>query len=274
MLKYGKDTGLPETYRITLAISVAFLAHTLFMATFPFSLPEQTHNPVTVSVQLVPQGSAPSRANAPSQSSPPVRATPFTIEESPAPAQQRSIPTTSSPQPRSVTEPARDRAPTTKPVPQHTTALPDTEPPTVKAERTAQPKEQNVPSAGVAASVPSLAGERSTQQATTEQQELTLKSQAPSEESSYLSSLVQTIARKAKIPKLEDFDKGQVLSVELELNLMSNGALVGAKIAESSGHDGFDQRVYRAALAASPYPEPPSSLAQQRRFRVDVRYTF
>jgi protein TonB len=86
--------------------------------------------------------------------------------------------------------------------------------------------------------------------------------------------LVQTIARKAKIPKLDSFDKEKVLSVELELNLMYNGAVVGAKITKSSGNDGLDQRVYRAALAASPYPEPPSSPAKQQRFRVEVKYTF
>jgi protein TonB len=86
--------------------------------------------------------------------------------------------------------------------------------------------------------------------------------------------LVQNIARKAKIPRLDRFEKGQVLSVELELNLMSNGALMGARITKSSGNDGLDQRVYRAALAASPYPEPPPSPARQQRFRVEVKYTF
>jgi protein TonB len=265
MLTYGKDTGLPETYRITLAISVAFLIHTLFMAAFPFALPEHNHNPITVSVQLLPHGSIPSRANAPSQSSPPVLATPFTIEESPAkesPAQQqRSMPTTSSAQPRSVTESDRDKT------------APDKEPPVVEAERTAQPRKQSEPSAIAPASAPSVAGQQSAKQGKS-QQELTLKSEAPSEESSYLSLLVQTIARNAKIPKLDEFDKGQVLSVELELNLMSNGALVGARVTESSGHDGLDQRVYRAALAASPYPEPPSSATRQQRFRVEVKYTF
>jgi protein TonB len=272
MLKYGKDTGLPETYRITLAISVAFLAHTLFMAAFPFSLPEHNHNPITVSVQLMPQGSAPSAASAPSQSSPPVLATPFTLEESPA-QQQRSMPATSSPQPRSVTESDRDKTSPTEAVSKETTPLPDKKSPAIEAERTAQPRQQNAPSAVAPASAPSMAGQQSAKQGKS-QQELTLKSKAPSEESSYLSLLVQTIARNAKIPKLEEFEKGQVLSVELELNLMSNGALVGARITESSGHDGLDQRVYRAALAASPYPEPPSSATRQQRFRVEVKYTF
>lgn len=273
MLKYGKDTALPETYRITLAISVAFLTHTLLMATFPFSLPEHNHNPVTVSVQLMPQGSAPSRESAPSQSRPPVHATPFTIEETLAPQPPSNVPTTSSPQPRAVPEPAPDEGSHYEGASQESEALPDKEPSPAQANRTAQPEEQSALSSSAPASAPSLAGEQTARQSDS-QQELTLKSKAPSEESSYRSLLVQTIARKAKIPKLDSFEKGRVLSVELELNLMSNGALMGATITKSSGNDGLDQRVYRAALAASPYPEPPSSPTRQQRFRVEVKYTF
>lgn len=246
MLKYGKDTGPPETYRIILAVSVALLAHTLLMATFPFKLPEHRHNPVTVSVQLMPEGSRPSQQNTPSRTSSPVRATPFTIE-TPAIQPTPSVPTTSSPQARAVPE--------AQPEPRN------------------QPEAQPSPSSGSMASAPSLAGEKTIQQDDIEQ-ELTLRSEKPSEESAYLSLLVQTIAEKATIPKLDEFEKGQVLRVELELNLMANGALVGAKITEASGNDGLDQRVYRAALAASPYPEPPTSSGRQQRFRVEVKYTF
>lgn len=245
MLEYGKDTGLPATYRITLAVSVAFLAHTLLVATFPFELPEHNHNPVSVRVQLTPQGSAPSSANAPSQASSQVRATPFTIDDIPSPRRASNIATTSTPQPRAVSAPSPEP----------------------------QPKEQSIPSRNTPASAPSTAGDDSTRQDDAKQ-ELTLKSAAPSEESAYRSLLAQTIARKSRIPKLDDFNQETILSVELELNLMSNGALVGARITESSGNEGLDQRVYRAALAASPYPEPPPSNTRQQRFRVEVRYTF
>lgn len=246
MLEYGKDTGSPETYRIILAVSVALLVHTVLMVTFPFELPEHRHNPVTVSVQLMPEGSRPAKQHTPSPTSSPVRATPFAIDTQ-ATQPTRNVPTTSSPQPRAVPE----------------------------AQEPPQPEPQTQPSIspGARASTPSVAGEQSIRKDDAEQ-ELTLRSEKPSEESAYLSLLVQTIAEKATIPKLDDFEKGQVLRVELELNLLSNGALVGAKITEASGNDGLDQRVYRAALAASPYPEPPTSSSRQQRFRVEVKYRF
>lgn len=247
MLKYGKETGVPETYRITLAVSVALLAHTLLMAIFPFALPEHNHNPVTVRVQLVPEGSMPSVEASPAEPSSPVRATPFTIEEAQPPEPARAVQSTSSPQPRKAPEP--------EPVPEP------------------EPEASSAPAPDASASQSSAAGARATPRDENEE-EVRLESEAPSERSSYLSLLVQTIARKAKIPRLDDFEEGQTLSVELELNLMSNGALVGARITESSGNDGLDQRVYRAALAASPYPEPPESGSRQQRFRVEVRYTF
>lgn len=231
MLQYGKDSALPETYRITLAVSVALLAHTLLMAGVPFEMPDHNHNPVTVSVELVPQGSAPSSDSAPSQTRPPVQATPFNIEETPKPKGH------------------------TVPEPQ------------------SQPDQQSASASSAPASEPSAAGGRSAERQDAEQQ-LALRSETPSEESSYISLLAQTIGEKARIRKLENLESAQVLSVELELNLMSNGALVGASITETSGNDGLDQQVYRAALAASPYPEPPSSTSRQQRFRVEVRYTF
>lgn len=262
MLEYGKETGIPEAYRITLAVSVALLIHTLFMATFPFALPEHNHNPVTVQVQLMPEGDRASEQKTPSQPNIPVRAAPFTIRNTGASTPARSVPTTSSQQPRSAPEPLREK-------PQSSDIASAREPVNTPAP---EPPEPSVQAPGTAASAPSVAGERLAPQVDTEQQ-VTMKSEKSSE-ASYLSLLVQTIARKAKIPKLDDFDKGQVLGVELELSLMSNGTLVGARITESSGHDGLDQRVYRAALAASPYPEPPSSGGRQQRFRVEVKYTF
>lgn len=261
MLQYGKDSGLPETYRITLAVSVAFLVHTLVMAGFPFELPEHNHNPVTVSVQLMQQGSTPSRESAPSQPHSSVRATPFSIEETPEPPP--SVQTTKSAQPRKAPDPEPEAATATSPTPDNRPA----------PQPQSQPEQQSASSTSAPASAPSAAGEQSAERQDAKRQ-VALRSEAPSEESSYISLLAQTIGEKAKIRKLEDLEKAQVLSVELELNLMSNGALVGAKITEPSGNDGLDQQVYRAALAASPYPEPPSSTTRQQRFRVEVRYTF
>jgi len=53
MLEYGSVTGLPDKYRITLAISVALLLHTLVMAALPFASPNLESHRQTVKVELV-----------------------------------------------------------------------------------------------------------------------------------------------------------------------------------------------------------------------------
>ncbi|TGN41019.1 TonB family protein [Marinobacter confluentis] len=261
MLQYGKDTGLPETYRITLAVSVALLAHTLLMATFTIDLPKHSYNPVTVSVQLTPRGSRASAKQPPASTAPAVVAEPFTIEEMPPSEPTRALQVTSTPQPRKAPEPQPEASPEHNPVPDRPNRQESLPQPAQNSARATLP------------SAPSKAG-RQTGKPIESEHEITLQSEAPSEESSYISLLAQTIGERATIRKLEDVKKGQTLSVELELDLMSNGALVAADISRSSGNDGLDQRVYRAALEASPYPEPPSSASRQRPFRVEVRYTF
>ena len=72
MLEYGSVTGLPDKYRITLAISIALLLHTLVMAALPFTSPNLESHRQTVKVELVSPGSVPlaeSAANATSPSS-------------------------------------------------------------------------------------------------------------------------------------------------------------------------------------------------------------
>lgn len=63
MLEYGSVTGLPGKYRITLAISVALLLHTLVMSALPFTAPETESHRRTVRVELVSPGSRPSPEN-------------------------------------------------------------------------------------------------------------------------------------------------------------------------------------------------------------------
>jgi protein TonB len=257
MLQYGNYSGLPDAYRITLSVSVALLAHTLLMAALPFDLPERQHNPVTVSVQLSPQGSQASPAAASINPSQPVRATPFVIEESPPPGPEPEVITSSTPQARSVTEPEPAPEPESR----------------VQSEQRQVPVAKTAPSSSTAPATPAATGEQPRQQDKEETEaEVTLEAEEPSEESSYISLLSQTISQKARIPALDDVGKNEILSVEVELSLMANGALVGAKVTKPSGNDGLDQRVYRAALAASPYPEPPSSTNRQQRFRVPFYY--
>jgi protein TonB len=261
MLHYSNYSGLPETYRITLAVSVAFFAHTALMATLPFDLPEHHHNPVTVSVNLVERQETQPQENTPSKTTVPVRATPFSVEASPSPQPSRSLQTTPQPQLRAVPKPAPDAA---------TAQL-------TNAEKQTPPEPQSAPQTSQSATAVMVeAGITGTQSAKLEEPEaeVTLRSEIPSEEASYITLLAQTIAQKATIRRLENVEGKQVLNVEIELNLMSNGALIGARITDSSGHDGLDQRVYRAALEASPYPEPPSTGSRQQRFRVPFQYRF
>ena len=53
--------------------------------------------------------------------------------------------------------------------------------------------------------------------------------------------------------------------IVLELRLMSNGALRRARVGKSSGTQELDAVAREAALAATPFPEPPEG---RRRFRV------
>ncbi len=271
MLKNGEDSGLPGTYRITLALSVAFLLHTLLMATFPFDLPEHNNNPVTVSVQLVQKGSTPSTVDSPAQASPPVRATPFTVEDILAPQSTRDIPTTTSPQVRSTPEPAVQQAPATETI--------------SKPQRQPRQEQQSEPAPQTRTSMPSVAGEQAIRQEDDQPEEFTMKSDEPTEELKYEAQLAKKISEHGVFSKgvarqLLGFERGindgqsNSMEIEIELKLMGNGTLVDAKITKSSGNRPLDELFYKAALGASPYPEPPSPDSGQRRFRVEVTYTF
>lgn len=263
MLKYGEDTGLPGTYRITLALSVAFLLHTLLMATFPFDLPEHNNNPVTVSVQLVQTGSTASTADSSAQSSPPVRATPFTLEDILASQSTRDMPTTTSPQARSTPEPAVPKAPATET--------------TSKPRRQSRQEQQNEPAPQTRTSMPSVAGEQAPRQEDDQPEDYTMKSDKPTEELKYEAQLARKIGNHGLFSKDVALQLGirrgidiQLNSMEIELKLMGNGTLVNARITKSSGNRPLDELFYKAALGASPYPEPPPSTANRRRFRVEL----
>lgn len=258
MLEYGKDTGPPETYRIILAVSVALLVHTLLMVTFPFELPEHRHNPVTVSVQLTPRGSTPTSSSKASESSFSEIATPFSIEQSQPMKQATNSLTTPANQPRAVPEP-------TPPSPGDSVSQP-------------QPPEQASSSASAnnPASAPSVAGEQATIREDDQPEDFTMKSEKPTEEAEYKAQLARKIGEQGVISKRVARQlgqkRGEITSVEIELKLLGNGTLVDAKITKSSGNRPLDQVIYKAALGASPYPEPPPSLTSKRWFRVELHF--
>jgi protein TonB len=61
--------------------------------------------------------------------------------------------------------------------------------------------------------------------------------------------------------------------MDVELQLLGNGALTRARILNSTGIEGIDAAAYRAALAASPYPEPPEDGREGNRFEVELVFT-
>ena len=54
---------------------------------------------------------------------------------------------------------------------------------------------------------------------------------------------------------------------------MKNGTLTRARVTKSTGIKRIDEAAYRAALAASPYPEPPPNNESQDRFEVELVFS-
>ncbi|QSP96280.1 TonB family protein [Marinobacter salinisoli] len=62
-------------------------------------------------------------------------------------------------------------------------------------------------------------------------------------------------------------------SLEVELQLLDNGALTRSRLLKSSGNKRLDNAVYHASLAASPYPAPPEHYQGQSRFEIQLIYS-
>ncbi|MDI9246150.1 TonB C-terminal domain-containing protein [Marinobacter sp. CHS3-4] len=259
MLKYGKDIGLPETYRITLALSIAFLAHTLLVAVFPFDLPEHHHNPVTVEVRLTPLGSTPSREQAASRAEAAPIATPFAIDE---PAPESSEPETVST--------VQDQAPITP--------EPTSDPlssPTESSNARTQPRRETSSSISALASTLSAAGGPQQPTEAAEPERVTQRSTKPTEETAYRALLARNISENGGVSVKEfltlDIKEGEARTVWLQLRLMGNGTLIDARVSQPSGNKKLDLLAYKAALYANPYPEPPDALKRQRWFSVELK---
>jgi len=63
------------------------------------------------------------------------------------------------------------------------------------------------------------------------------------------------------------------VAMEVELQLLGNGALTRARVLKSTGIKPIDEAAYRAALAASPYPQPPKDSGSANRFEVELLFT-
>lgn len=254
MLEYGSVTGLPGKYRITLAISIALLLHTLVMSALPFTPPETESHRRTVRVELVSPGSEPSSetaASAAAQTSDNQPARAASEAANSPPATRPDIVTLTSPgkQVRAAGEPSRSPS---------------------REQPSDQPPEQSAPSRD---SVASAAGTPKVT-AETEPEPITQVSRSPEQTDPYLVSLAARVGSELdKRPVPSSHRVAEPVTMELELQLMGSGALTSAKVTRSTGFREIDRAVYQAALLASPYPEPPEEHSGRKRFRVELIFT-
>lgn len=234
----GRHHSLPAPYRILLALSLALFLHSLLVAALALhlSLPEP-EQPVRVELTLVASGSPEATSTRPSQ---PARAT-----RAAQPAEDKEVPAP-------VPKPLAGTSEPLMPAPQ-----PEPESPSPR-----QATASNAPQAASTASHQRQQGQSSP----TSGDDTALTSEIPRKSGENTSGYQQELARRISaemgqqgvvLPKAPQ--RQQLAPVELELRLMTNGALVDAKVTRSSGFADLDRSALKAALRASPYPEPPAS---------------
>lgn len=242
----GSRQPLPATYRIAVAVPLALLIHTLIFAAIRLEPVADVPEPEMIRVTLSRVGDIPSPNSPPTLSKAPATAT----AEPPVPDRTPEV-VTSNNSPRPQAEPSE-----TRPEPRQTATrpMPAATPPTMAQPATTEDTE----------------GERGQTENT---EEITQISE-PEQQSSYIEQLAARIVRHAT-PYFNDSRRAElagVTAVEVELQLMDNGALIGALITRPSGDAILDRAAYRGALGASPYPEPPEGNKEGNRFRVTIKF--
>ncbi len=94
---------------------------------------------------------------------------------------------------------------------------------------------------------------------------------SPAEQDPYLIKLAVHLAEeleKLRVPALSQLDTTREMT--LELRILANGALTRARVKETTGIENIDRAAYRAALAASPYPQPEGETSDH----FDVKLVF
>lgn len=272
------------TYRITLAVSIALLIHTLVgLFLDRYRIPEP-HPQKTIQFELVRSGDQPDTTRTATAS----KATPVS-----APA-TRTLP----PKKPVVEKPERKPQTTKQPVVTTQSTAPErtaphaskprqTDRPPSVARRTHPPskarqhaKEQPQNSQASKASVQSDSSRQakagahtlpSDQGKTSGITELNTHQDRPL--SAYERVLWEHIAQQIRFaPFMQNLQ--QVRTVRLQLDLMSNGTLEGVSVIRSSGNPAVDAAARHATLLASPYPPPPASHADNGyRFQVELKFT-
>lgn len=244
----GKSSpnALPAAYRLGLAASLALFLHTLLLSGLPTPMEEQTAtHRESVRFELVPEGARETVANrseAPSQNQDAPRIPPFEVDP---------------PRPESPPEPEIV-----------TTRQPKTVAPSEQANTSAMESEAAQPSTSASAGAePKLSPE-------TPEERVTRITESPAELDPYVVKLAIHLARQLeelRVPAMSDLT--ETAAMEVELQLLGNGALTRARVLKSTGIRRIDEAAYRAALAASPYPQPPNNGGSRNRFEVELLFT-
>ncbi|MFL1454557.1 TonB family protein [Marinobacter sp. GN3S48] len=255
MLDYGRTTSLPARYRIALAISLALFLHTAGLSAIP-SLLERTEQPTpTMTVTLVAPGSQPAPEAAASSGEKPA--------EQPQEPRDASVPQQDSKtaHPDQPEAPSQSATPRVTPAPEPASAAPAAG--ASQAEAANQSPPSLTAAAGAAATSP-----------TETPRQIRQVTESPKKTDAYVVSLATRIARELRrngVSMLRELSSP--VTLEVELHLLGNGALTRANVSRSSGVKGIDGAAYRAALAASPYPEPPGKEEGQQRYRVELVFS-
>lgn len=243
--------SVPGSYRLTLALSLAFLAHTLLLAGLPSPLKDQQEFSHRLAFRLSTPASQATSANPTSS---------VVAENSREPVQTRHPDFSIAPQsPEITTRSSENRTPATS----TPASAPAVQQPSPTPAASAPPMRASADASATAASHSGPA----------EQQETIQRiSQSPIEDDPYLIRLATHLAKtleQQRVPAITKLE--QAVTMEVELRIMPNGALTRARVVQSTGLAGIDDAAYRAALAASPYPEPEGETTD--RFEVTLVFT-
>ncbi|SFM11670.1 energy transducer TonB [Marinobacter zhejiangensis] len=244
MTPVGSRSLLPAPYRITVAIPLALLIHTLIFALIRFEPAVEDPEPEMIKITLSRTGSVAT----PATSTPTPNASEQVVEEVPQPTEAAPEILVSEESPQPTAQPEDSQPEPAQPATRATTT------PSVEQVATIEDKEGD--------------------QGQTENTEQITQISEPAQQTSYIDLLAARIVSYAT-PYFNDAYRAEltaVTAVEVELQLMNNGALIGASITQPSGDAVLDRAAYRGALGASPYPEPPAGNKEGNRFRVTIKF--
>lgn len=239
--------SLPASYRLALALSFALVAHTLAVSVIQhlFDLPER--KPRNLAITLIQAGDdQPVASDISRPAIPDSRSANATPKTSRTPEQLTTI------------KAARD---VVAPEPESSTS-------SIQPPAPAQPT--------AAAAKPSTEGHPSPHTSSQRTNISQLSSQQIEPENSYVTALERQIGQElSKWPVPSSHSIEQIVSMEIELHLLGNGAVRGVDVKRSTGIAPLDQSAVRAAMLASPYPEPPRSdkRSGDLRFRVEIKFS-